>query len=97
MVEKFKKFLNIPQKNSQVSFRPKKKKTLQIGVFFFPQFLKKKDQNFYISTNNMISVKAPKALRYNIYLFIYLLVLYILDEGTERRPDHTHVGMQRKA
>jgi len=45
----------------------------------------------------MTSVKAAKALGYNIYLFIYLLVLYILDdEGTERRHDHTHVEMQRK-
>jgi hypothetical protein len=44
----------------------------------------------------MISVKAAKALGYNIYLFIYWCYLYILDEGTERRHDHTHVGMQRK-
>ncbi len=89
-------FLNIPKKNSRVSFRPKKNKnSLQIGFLF--QNLKKKPKFIHFYKQYDLVSKLPRHLgKMFIYLFIYWCYISSMRGLKEDTTTHTHVGMQRK-
>ncbi len=95
MVEN-KKFLNIPKKNSRVSFRPFFFFFVAYRVFFF-QIKKKKPKFIHFYKQYDLVSKLPRHLgKMFIYLFIYWCYISSMRGLKEDTTTHTHVGMQRK-